>query len=220
MYIFDIFNALILNIIFIILQYSNLEQTTQQHNLHKDYYFYIKFLSIYVCIYHIQAWEVHYTGCINEKKKYQFKQKNKTRNQSKTQIIEFKMATVMEERTESQNAYGQNIDPRLQIWNAIVQQYENEIEQLQRQIEVEQQQKELKNGQGLPQKWLKKIKNMKMGKSSKSCTICCNQFNKGDLILCLPCKHIFHDECAKPWFDRSTHCPNCRSDVIAGLKQQ
>lgn len=54
---------------------------------------------------------------------------------------------------------------------------------------------------------------MKMGTSNKVCSICYNQFEKDEKILQLPCKHIFHKECIKPWLKKNKKCPNCRNDI-------
>jgi len=28
------------------------------------------------------------------------------------------------------------------------------------------------------------------------------------------CKHTFHDNCIKPWFEKSSECPNCREKLF------
>lgn len=71
------------------------------------------------------------------------------------------------------------------------------------------------------------IKKMKMGRSKQICSICSNTYQKGisykkrliflkyidEIIKKLPCKHIFHENCIKPWLQISQLCPNCRFDV-------
>lgn len=57
------------------------------------------------------------------------------------------------------------------------------------------------------------IKTMKMMKSSKVCSICCSEFNQGDLIKRLPCKHIFHETCIVPWLKDKSLCPYCKLDL-------
>ncbi|EWS74242.1 C3HC4 type (RING finger) zinc finger protein (macronuclear) [Tetrahymena thermophila SB210] len=54
---------------------------------------------------------------------------------------------------------------------------------------------------------------MKIGKTSKNCSICFIKFEQGDIINQLPCKHIFHSKCIKPWLNLSPCCPNCRLDL-------
>ena len=62
-------------------------------------------------------------------------------------------------------------------------------------------------------KELKKIKKMKIGKSQSSCSICHDQYSKGEIIRFLPCEHFFHYKCLKPWFKKSSLCPVCRFDI-------
>jgi hypothetical protein len=65
---------------------------------------------------------------------------------------------------------------------------------------------------GLGNKGLEGIKKMKIGKTDKDCSICLKGFIKGEVIRLLNCKHIFHDHCILPWFDKRSCCPNCRSE--------
>lgn len=90
--------------------------------------------------------------------------------------------------------------------------------------------REIEQGEnvGLPREIIfKRIKRMKIGKSSKDCTICFNHYNRGfyikkcgffkfyegELIRRLPCKHIFHEGCVIPWLAKNNRCPNCRFDL-------
>jgi hypothetical protein len=44
------------------------------------------------------------------------------------------------------------------------------------------------------------------------CVVC--QSNLGDSGVSLKCKHVFHDECIRPWFNSGHHeCPTCRTAV-------
>jgi len=43
--------------------------------------------------------------------------------------------------------------------------------------------------------------------ASTECSVCKDEFVKEDTCLQLPCKHIFHDECIKPWLKTSATCP-------------
>ncbi|CAK69020.1 unnamed protein product (macronuclear) [Paramecium tetraurelia] len=80
--------------------------------------------------------------------------------------------------------------------------------------------KVFQKGKGVPKKLQQKLRKMKMGKSNRQCSICCNNFSKDETIIQLPCKHIFHQSCLFSWLDHSTKCPNCRSDVLEGLKSE
>ena len=65
----------------------------------------------------------------------------------------------------------------------------------------------------LDKKHLKLLTVMKMGKSSKSCAVCLLPFACDELILRLPCSHIFHRDCLQPWLAKQGRCPNCRLDL-------
>ncbi|KAL4504422.1 hypothetical protein ABPG72_009868 [Tetrahymena utriculariae] len=54
---------------------------------------------------------------------------------------------------------------------------------------------------------------MKIGKTTKNCSICFIKLEQGDIVNQLPCKHIFHSKCIKPWLKLSPCCPNCRFDL-------
>ena len=57
------------------------------------------------------------------------------------------------------------------------------------------------------------------GKEKEICTICLNNYKKIDIAFTLPCKHIFHVECLKKWFEgkKDKRCPNCKFKVINSL---
>lgn len=43
--------------------------------------------------------------------------------------------------------------------------------------------------------------------SSTTCVICLEDFLEDDRICVLPCKHVFHTDCAKRWLTRELRCP-------------
>ena len=65
---------------------------------------------------------------------------------------------------------------------------------------------------GLGAEGLQAVKKMKIGKTNKECSICIKGFVKGEVIRMLNCKHIFHDKCIIPWFEKRSCCPNCRAE--------
>eukprot|EP01017_Pseudomicrothorax_dubius_P010275 TRINITY_DN1364_c0_g1_i4.p1 TRINITY_DN1364_c0_g1~~TRINITY_DN1364_c0_g1_i4.p1 ORF type:complete len:286 (+),score=-2.70 TRINITY_DN1364_c0_g1_i4:359-1216(+) len=84
-----------------------------------------------------------------------------------------------------------------------------------------------KSRRGLPASVFKKVQKLKFGhaRAPKECTICTNTIAKGDIIRVLPCGHMFHSNCLKPWFACNTTCPNCRFDLqqhfgTSGFNQQ
>ncbi|KAF9909197.1 hypothetical protein EC991_008958 [Linnemannia zychae] len=48
------------------------------------------------------------------------------------------------------------------------------------------------------------------------CSVCKDEFAKEDNLLQLPCKHIFHEDCIKPWLKVSGTCPTCRFSLVGG----
>ncbi|KAK6929664.1 Zinc finger, RING-type [Dillenia turbinata] len=45
------------------------------------------------------------------------------------------------------------------------------------------------------------------------CCICKESLVVGDNMQELPCKHIFHPPCLKPWLDQHNSCPICRHEL-------
>ena len=53
------------------------------------------------------------------------------------------------------------------------------------------------------------------------CSICTEDFTKGEEVRVLPCNHKFHPECVDPWLlNVSGTCPLCRIDLRPGSEQQ
>jgi hypothetical protein len=50
--------------------------------------------------------------------------------------------------------------------------------------------------------------------SSSSCSICLNEYSPDDLVVKLPCGHIFHPTCIESWLNVSQLCPVDRSNVV------
>ncbi|XP_067134577.1 E3 ubiquitin-protein ligase RNF128-like [Centruroides vittatus] len=49
-----------------------------------------------------------------------------------------------------------------------------------------------------------------VGDDVEICAICREQFKERDNIRQLPCEHIFHPDCLRPWLQRRRTCPTCR----------
>jgi hypothetical protein len=45
------------------------------------------------------------------------------------------------------------------------------------------------------------------------CSICLCEYENGDKLVSLPCKHIFHDDCISSWTDNNQRCPLCNYDL-------
>lgn len=46
-----------------------------------------------------------------------------------------------------------------------------------------------------------------------TCVVCFCSIDEGDVMIELPCGHLFHDECVRPWFHSKTSCPLCRTEI-------
>lgn len=45
------------------------------------------------------------------------------------------------------------------------------------------------------------------------CTICIDGLKVGEVIVSLPCKHSFHEECVVLWLKQHNTCPVCRASI-------
>jgi hypothetical protein len=51
----------------------------------------------------------------------------------------------------------------------------------------------------------------------KECSICCEEFQVGEPVLKLLCRHAYHASCVLGWFKNGkTSCPLCRVDLDTG----
>mmetsp|Transcript_67291 Transcript_67291/g.111419 ORF Transcript_67291/g.111419 Transcript_67291/m.111419 type:complete len:203 (-) Transcript_67291:30-638(-) len=48
---------------------------------------------------------------------------------------------------------------------------------------------------------------------SAECAICLSDFQEGDQVSMLQCRHAFHAECVERWLQSCGRCPVCRSDL-------
>jgi len=47
----------------------------------------------------------------------------------------------------------------------------------------------------------------------EECALCLEEYVKGEEVLKLPCRHLFHEGCLGPWFTKSLTCPLCKQEV-------
>ena len=45
------------------------------------------------------------------------------------------------------------------------------------------------------------------------CIICQYEFEKGEKIVVLPCRHCFHSECIEEWLKNQKTCPFCKEEI-------
>ena len=51
------------------------------------------------------------------------------------------------------------------------------------------------------------------------CSICLEEYEVGEQLRLLPCKHCFHTDCILPWLtQRSPMCPLCKCDISRTLR--
>jgi len=53
-----------------------------------------------------------------------------------------------------------------------------------------------------------------------ACAICLNEYEDGDPLIELPCKHYFHQHCGKTWLKRQNRCPLCVRSITRAAAGQ
>eukprot|EP00834_Sanchytrium_tribonematis_P001328 NODE_31_length_37178_cov_0.413576.p27 type:complete len:145 gc:universal NODE_31_length_37178_cov_0.413576:606-172(-) len=53
--------------------------------------------------------------------------------------------------------------------------------------------------------------------ANDTCAICFDHMDKG---MKLPCNHIYHPECVKPWANEQANCPMCRQLIFRCKREQ
>lgn len=48
---------------------------------------------------------------------------------------------------------------------------------------------------------------------SQLCAVCLDGFKENQKVFQLPCKHFYHEQCLKPWMQKTGSCPSCRSAI-------
>ncbi|UKJ90191.2 hypothetical protein MACJ_001122 [Theileria orientalis] len=58
--------------------------------------------------------------------------------------------------------------------------------------------------------------------AERICSICILKINDDDKVFLLPCdmRHLFHRDCLRKWFKRSSECPICRSNISEILAER
>jgi len=45
------------------------------------------------------------------------------------------------------------------------------------------------------------------------CPVCLSAYDDADVLIKLPCEHLFHEQCIARWLQQDSSCPQCRSTV-------
>lgn len=48
---------------------------------------------------------------------------------------------------------------------------------------------------------------------NSKCTVCTEEFVKGEEVTRMPCNHVFHSNCIVSWLKNMNTCPNCRAQL-------
>jgi E3 ubiquitin-protein ligase BIG BROTHER-like protein len=57
-----------------------------------------------------------------------------------------------------------------------------------------------------------KTQNVQDG-NAEQCVICRVEFEEGESLIALPCKHSYHPECINQWLQINKVCPMCSAEV-------
>ncbi|GIX83125.1 RING-type E3 ubiquitin transferase [Caerostris darwini] len=57
-------------------------------------------------------------------------------------------------------------------------------------------------------------------KEDIQCTICMEGFILREKAKKLPCSHLYHEKCIRPWLEKQATCPNCRSLIKLDSKDK
>jgi hypothetical protein len=55
---------------------------------------------------------------------------------------------------------------------------------------------------------------------SDCCPICLCEYEEGENVRALPCKHVFHPDCVDTWLKRNATCPACRQSIRLMIEAQ
>lgn len=50
----------------------------------------------------------------------------------------------------------------------------------------------------------------------EKCVICLGEYEEGDVLVVLPCKHRYHKECGAKWLKVNRTCPSCKRSIRPG----
>lgn len=51
------------------------------------------------------------------------------------------------------------------------------------------------------------------------CSICLGEYEEGEELVCLPCKHTYHEDCVGSWCTNHIRCPLCNFDLESAAEE-
>lgn len=66
---------------------------------------------------------------------------------------------------------------------------------------------------GIEETFDKESKNLEESSCFRTCSICLEDYNYGEVIKKLHCSHQFHEECLKDWTMQKCKCPVCKAGI-------
>ncbi|KAI4460003.1 e3 ubiquitin-protein ligase praja [Holotrichia oblita] len=55
--------------------------------------------------------------------------------------------------------------------------------------------------------------------SKLQCSVCWEDFSLKEKVRQLPCQHVYHEPCIRPWLELHGTCPICRQNLVTGEQQ-
>ncbi|RUS79652.1 hypothetical protein EGW08_012575 [Elysia chlorotica] len=53
----------------------------------------------------------------------------------------------------------------------------------------------------------------------QTCSVCLEDFSKGDKIAICTCRHVFHSKCLTQWLQCRNNCPLCKAPVTKSARE-
>lgn len=63
------------------------------------------------------------------------------------------------------------------------------------------------------------FKTMAKANSTETCSVCLEDFSKGDRIATCSCRHVFHSRCLTQWLQCRNNCPLCKAPVSRSARE-